>query len=164
MIQLERILKQKKAYKKTIVFLSANSEALINLIWNKIMNLFCKTIKFCNYFPCPFSAGDSTAAQSCSTQGHPGGLEWPLSEEIKVLIPVDKAGQAVLGVTWPPHSNCGLNCIWTGIENNHPLCAISAVLRRLSTSYEFPLCQAPENKPTVESCSALVQSVQEAWL
>lgn len=44
MIQFEMILKQKKAFKKTILFLSANSEALINLGWNEIMNLFCFVI------------------------------------------------------------------------------------------------------------------------
>lgn len=76
MIQFEITLKQKKACKKTIIVLSANSEALINVCWNKRMNLICKTIKFYDNFPCPFPAGDSTAARSCSTQGHPRGPEW----------------------------------------------------------------------------------------
>lgn len=113
------------------------------------MNFFCKTIKFCNNFLCPFPAGDSTVAQSRSSQGHPGGLRWPLSEEIKVLVLSleDKAAQAVLAVTWPPHSNCGLNGSWAGLENNHPLCAIPAVPRRLSTSYISPVRLLEINRP-----------------
>lgn len=68
MMQLEITLKRKKAYKKTIIFLSASSEALINL-GN------CETITFCNNLLCPFPASDSTTAQFCSTQGHPRGLK-----------------------------------------------------------------------------------------
>lgn len=88
----------------------------------------------------------------------PGDLSGHSLRKWRYLFPEDKAGQAVLAVTWPPHSHCGLNCSWAGIENNHPLCAISALPRKLSTSYQFPPCQAPENKPTMEPRSALVQS------